>query len=143
MIGRRGFQNVEPPRASPGPFRAPMPLASEDKPPLDGENRTRLPAAVPRRARDPPEPGQRCRDLSEIRPLIGNTSPLHGAGPAEAPPAQANQSPPRIDYGTESVVTTYTTSARAQCKSPVSRPSCGIVPTDGALSAIRASQVGP
>jgi hypothetical protein len=49
----------------------------------------------------------------------------------------------RIDYGTESVVISHITSARAQCKSHAGRSSCGIVPTDGAMSAIRASQVGP
>jgi hypothetical protein len=71
------------------------------------------------------------------------TSPRYGAGPAEATASPGKPISTRIDYGTESVVTSHITSARAQCKSLVSRPSCGIAPTDGALSAMRASEVGP
>jgi hypothetical protein len=72
-----------------------------------------------------------------------NIGPRYGAGPAGATASPGKPISTRIDYRTESVVTSHITSARAQCKSPVSRSSCGIAPTDGAISAIRASEVGP
>jgi len=91
-----------------------------------------LPVRIPppRRSRSPPG----SHTLND---------PRHGAGPAEATASPGEPISTRIDYGTESVVTSHITLARAQCKRLASRPSCGIAPTDGALSAIRASEVGP
>jgi hypothetical protein len=73
----------------------------------------------------------------------GNIDPRYGAGPAGATASPGEPISTRIGYRTESVVISHSTSAWTQCKSPASRPSCGIAPTDGALSAIRASEVGP
>jgi hypothetical protein len=123
MIGWWGFQIVEPPRASSGSARIQHSLAAK--------NQTQpVRIAPPRRSRSPP--GQ--RKLND---------PRYGAGPAEATASPGKPISTRIDYGTESVVTSHITPARSQCKSPISRSSCGIAPTDGAVSAIRASEVGP
>lgn len=150
MIGTRGFQNVEPLRASPGFSRANAPLALKDNSPLAGQSRRKLRTAVPQRARDPPEPARRTpRSRRELPRTLQDpfaerqhrSHIWHWASGGAASPGEPIST--RIDYGTESVVTTHTTSARAQCKSPLSRPSCGIVPADGAMSAIRAREVGP
>jgi hypothetical protein len=109
MIGWRGFQIVELPRASSRSARI----------------------APQRRSRSPPGPSRKRNDLR------------YGAGPAEATASPGKPISTRIDYGTESVVTSHITPARSQCKSPISRSSCGIAQTDGAVSAIRASEVGP
>jgi hypothetical protein len=123
MIGWWGFQIVEPPRASSGSARIQHSHAAK--------NQTQpVRIAPPRRSRSPP--GQ--RKLND---------PRYGAGPAEATASPGEPISTRIDYGTESVVISHITPARSQSKSPVSRSSCGIAPTDGAVSAIRASEVGP
>jgi hypothetical protein len=69
--------------------------------------------------------------------------PRHGAGPAEGAASPGEPISTRIDYGTESVVTSHTTSARAQCKGLVGRSSCGIVAGGRATSVIRASEAVP
>jgi len=130
MIGWWGFQIVEPPRASSGSARIRRSLAAENRTSPAIENTQPVRIAPQRRSRSPP--GQ--RKLND---------PRYGAGPAEATASPGKPISTRIDYGTESVVTSHITRARSQCKSPISRSSCGIAPTDGAISAIRASEVGP
>jgi len=126
MIGWRGFQVVGQPRASSGSARIQRSLAAKSQ-----MQPVRI--APPRRSRSPP--GSRKPN--------GNIDPRYGAGPAEATASPGEPISTRIDYGTESVVTSHITPARSQCKSPISRSSCGIAQTDGAVSAIRASEVGP
>lgn len=145
MMGSRGFQMVEPPRAASGsaPIQRPL-MAGNRVPHAAGNWRPPIatPIATPHRSRSPPSrrtvAGRFQRKLAQRR-----HQPRHGTGPAEATASPVKPISTRIDYGTESVVTSHITSARSQCKSPLSRPSCRIVPTDGALSAIRASEVGP
>jgi len=133
MIGWWGFQIVEPPRASSGLARIRRSLATENRASIPIENTQPVRIAPPRRSRSPPgAAGNRTA-----------SAPRYGAGPAEATASPGKPISTRIDYGTESVVTSHITRARSQCKSPISRSSCGIAPTDGAISAIRASEVGP
>jgi hypothetical protein len=54
MIGRRGFQIVEPLRVSSGSARVQAPLTSKNNSPLAPGNRTQFRVAVPRHARAPP-----------------------------------------------------------------------------------------
>jgi hypothetical protein len=84
-----------------------------------------------------------ARNYQECRAAKAAPASDMALGQRRAPPAQANQSPPEIDYGTESVVTSHTTSARAQCKGLVSRSSCGIAAAGRAASVIRASEAVP
>jgi hypothetical protein len=91
-----------------------------------------------------PESGQTVRSGTAVPSVMGGgTGPRHGAGPAEAPLAQANQAPPEIDYRTESVMTTQTTSACSQCKGPLSRSSCGIARPRYVRQAVQASRAYP
>jgi len=113
MICWWGSQVVEPPRASSR-------------------------SACIQRSRSPPGTRGQLPGAKRATP-----APRYGAGPAEATASPGEPISTRIDYRTESVMTSHITPARTQCKSPVSRSSCGIAPTDGALSAIRASEVGP
>jgi hypothetical protein len=128
MIVRRGFRIAEPPRASASPTRS-VPVR---------ERRHRMRIALRPGARAPPEPRP-----APVTGAAGNTSSRHGAGPAEAPLAQANQTPPRVDYGTESVMTTQITSACSQCKRPLSRASCGIAQAGCVRQAMRRSEAYP
>jgi hypothetical protein len=133
MIGCWGFQIVEPPRASSGPARIQRSLAAENSASIAIENTRPVRIVPPRHSRSPPG-----------LPGAGRHQPSrYGAGPAEATASPGEPISTRIDYGTESVVTSHITPARSQCKSPISRSSCGIAQTDGAVSAIRASEVGP
>ncbi len=133
MIGTRGFQNVEPLRASPGFSRANAPLALKDNSPLAGQSRRKLRTAVPQRARDPPEPARRTpRSRRELPRTLQDpfaerqhrSHIWHWASGGAASPGEPIST--RIDYGTESVVISHTTSARAQCKGSLSPSSCGI-----------------
>lgn len=79
MIGRRGFRIAEPPRASAGPARS-VPVM---------EHYRRMRIAL--------RPGARAPPGSRPAPVTGQAGPAgsrNGAGPAEAPLAQANQAPP-------------------------------------------------
>jgi hypothetical protein len=93
MIGRRGFRIVEPPRASPGPFRANTPLAASGNSLLPPWGPEQPCAAAMARARAPPGTSESAGGLKD-REQNGGNDPRHGAGPAGAPLAQANQSPP-------------------------------------------------
>ena len=124
-------------RVSPNTVAAPWPkpLADPHRGPSVAEHR----ASTARAGSSGTDEG--CRKFNDRCGTA--TSPRHGAGPAGAPLAQANQSPPGIDYGTESVVISHTTSARAQCKGPVGRSSCEIAAGGRAVSPIRSSEAIP
>jgi hypothetical protein len=55
MIGRRGFQIVETPRASCGSVRVRLPFLGENHSPLVGKDRRWPRIRLPRRERGPPE----------------------------------------------------------------------------------------
>jgi hypothetical protein len=137
MIGSRGFRIVEAPRASSGSLRVRPPLQGENHSSPGSEDRRSPCITLPQRERAPPE----------LTGVAGKPSadpaPDMALGQRRAPLAQAKPISTRIDYGTESVVTSHTTSARAQCKSLVGRSSCGIVAAGRATSAIRASEAVP
>jgi hypothetical protein len=139
MIGRRGFQIVETLRASSGSGRVRLPFLGKNHSPSIAEDRQWLRITLPQHERAPPE----------LTRVAGNPQdccrpgPIHGSGPAEGAASPGKPISTRIDYGTESVVTSHTTSARAQCKSPVGRSSCGIVAGGRATSVIRASEGVP
>ena len=91
MIGRRGFPALEPPRALAGSARpAPVPRTCH-----------RMRIASRQGPRAPPDHA-RCRDFARAsgterqRASVTDrdAGPRYGAGPAEAPLAQANQAPP-------------------------------------------------
>ena len=79
MIGRRGFWIAEPPRASAGPARS--------GPVMEYGRRMRI--AFRLGARAPPE-----SPPAPVTRRAGQAGSRNGAGPAEAPLAQANQAPP-------------------------------------------------
>src|SRR5580658_6134939 len=79
------------------------------------------------------EPKTRCRP----------PGPRRSAGPAEGAASPGKPISTRIDYGTESVVISHTTSARAQCKSLAGRSSCGIVAAGQGTPEIRTSEAVP
>lgn len=137
MIGSRGFRIVETPRASSGSVRVRSPLLGQNYPPSIAEDRQWLRIMLPQHERAPPE---LARDAGKP---IDCPGPRHGAGPAEGAASPGKPSSTRIDYGTESVVISHTTSARAQCKSLVGRSSCGIVAAGQAASVIRACEAVP
>lgn len=140
MIGNRGFPTVEPPRALVGLARP--------EPGTKGRNRVRIawrhgPRAPPGRCQTP-ESGQIIRSGTAVPSVTDSeTGSRYGAGPAEAPLAQANQAPPEIDYRTESVMSTHITSACSQCKGPLSHSSCGIAQAGCVRQAVQASRAYP
>ena len=123
MIGWWGFQIVEPPRASSGSARIQHSHAAK--------NQTQpVRIAPPRRSRSPP--GQRKPNDPQIR---------RWASGGHRQPRQTNLHPNRLRNGVSCDFSHYPGSQPKQ--EPVSRSSCGIAQTDGAVSAIRASEVGP
>jgi hypothetical protein len=95
MIGTRGFQIAETLHASAGSARGGLPLPGQNHSPFLSQNRRwprmtvpRRRVALPRRERAPPGTDESCRETQH------GPGPRHGTGPAEAPLAQANQSPP-------------------------------------------------
>jgi hypothetical protein len=102
MIGTRGFQIAEALHASAGSARGGLPLPGKNHSPFLSQNRRwsrmtvprrrvalpRRHVALPRRERAPPGTDESCRETQH------GPGPRHGTGPAEAPLAQANQSPP-------------------------------------------------
>jgi hypothetical protein len=137
MVGRRGFRIVGTPRASSRSVRIRLPLPGENRPPFFNEAHRWPRITLPQHGRAPPE-------LTRVvQGPLRTTGPRYGAGPAEGAASPGEPISTRIDYGTESVVISHTTSARAQCKSLVSRSSCGIVAAGRATSAIRASEAVP
>jgi len=140
MIGRRGFRIVETPCASSGSVRVRQPLPDENHSPSIGEDHRWPRITLPQHERAPPE---LMRVAGKLEDRCRPPGPRHGAGPADGAASPGEPISTRIDYGTESVVTSHTTSARAHCKSPVGRSSCGIVAGGRATSVIRASEAVP
>jgi len=138
MIGRRGFRIVEPARASCG--LGPSTPAIEHRR-VAAERQLAAALTLPGHARAPPGQGSMPGSgflLRGRRSGSGNST-----GPAVAPLAQANQTPPETDYGTESVMTTHTTLARARCKGGLHPPSCEIAPAMGTRPGIPGCEAYP
>jgi hypothetical protein len=91
MIGRRGFQIVETPRASSGSVRVRLPLLGENHSPSVAEDRRWPRITLPHHERAPPG----LTRLAGIpRTVADHPAPDMALGQRRAPLAQANQSPP-------------------------------------------------
>jgi hypothetical protein len=91
MIGRRGFQIVETPRASSGSVRARLPLLGENHSPPTAADHQRPRITLPYHERAPPH----RRGLPGTQgPFAGHPAPDMALGQRRAPLAQANQAPP-------------------------------------------------
>jgi hypothetical protein len=90
MIGSRGFQILEAPRASSGSVRVRLPLLGESHSPLISEDCPWPRITLTQRERAPPELTRVTgKPRHSYRP-----GPRHGAGPAEGAAGPGNQSPP-------------------------------------------------